>query len=438
MATIDEETKGDSAQSAGAPVNRDARPDPGVIEGEVAAREADESKPPRDSAAPEHAARPEPAPAARPPRTGARGFLGGALAGLIVSALGLGAGYTLLAPKADVSDNANRLSAIEAQVRRDNSTLAADTNGDRAAMANLEKRIGALEANAGASNATDLEQRVAALEASARASNIADLKKRVAALEAANAGKSAASDATQHLAAQEKDLRAEIDAARGAIPDLSARVAKLEADAQKASAASAGLAALAARVDKIETALAAPKTEAPTPYDKAAAMAIIAEAAGDRLRAGEPLAPDLAALKHLGVDAATLAPLEAVANGAPTNAALAASFNAVAPHVLAATSHQDTGSVADRFLAHLHDLVKVRDLNETPGDDPQALVSQVEALSRRGDIQGALASFGKLPAAGRQAAGDWPTLARLRQAADAALQSIREKAIAELAAGPKQ
>jgi hypothetical protein len=437
MATIDEETKGDPAESAGAPVNRGARPDPGVIEGEVAARDTNENAPPRDSAAPENAARPEAGPAARPQRAGARGFLGGALAGLIVSALGLGAGYTLLAPKADVSDNAARLSAIEAQVRRDNSTLAADANGERAAMANLEKRIGALEASAGASNTADLEQRVAALEASVRKSSTADLAKRVAALEAASAGNSAAGDATQRLAAQEKALRAEIDASRGAIPDLSARVAKLETDAQKASAASADLTALAARVDKIETALATPKPETPTRYDNAAAMAIIAEAAGNRLHAGEPLGPDLAALKHLGVDPATLAPLEAVANGAPTNAALAASFSAVAPHVLAATSHPDTGSVTDRFLAHLEGLVRVRDLNETAGDDPQALVSQVEAASRRGDINGALIAFGKLPESARQAAGDWPTLARLRQAADAALQSIREKAIAELAAGPK-
>ena len=96
-----------------------------------------------------------------------------------------------------------------------------------------------------------------------------------------------------------------------------------------------------------------------------------------------------------------------------------------------------TGGVADRFLAHLHNLVQVRDLNETAGDDPQALVSQIEAASRRGDIGGALAAFNKLPEAARQAAGDWPTLARARQAADAALQSIREAAIGQLAGGPK-
>ena len=129
--------------------------------------------------------------------------------------------------------------------------------------------------------------------------------------------------------------------------------------------------------------------------------------------------------------------LEAVVNGAPTNSALAASFNAVAPHVLAATSQPDTGSVTDRFLAHLHNLVKVRELNETAGDDPQALVSQIEAGSRRGDIGAALASFDKLPEAARKAAGDWPTLARARQAAEAALQSIREAAVGRLASGQK-
>ena len=129
--------------------------------------------------------------------------------------------------------------------------------------------------------------------------------------------------------------------------------------------------------------------------------------------------------------------LQAVVNGAPANSALAASFSAVAPHVLAATSPPETGSVSDRFLAHLHNLVKVRELNETAGDDPQALVSQIEAASRRGDIGAALASFDKLPEAARKAAGDWPTLARARAAAEAALQSIREAAVGQLAGGPK-
>jgi len=427
---IDEETQGDSAASAGAPVNRDARREPDVIEGEVTARDARENEPRSDAAAIDRAARPEAAPAASRSRTGARGFLGGALAGLIVSALAAGAGYTLLASKADVSEDANRLSEIEAQARRDNSALAADANRDRAAVGSLEKRLSAFEAAARAPGA-----------------GAAELEKRVAALEAANAenapNAATAADAAQRLAAQVKSLQGDVESARGEMSDLSARIAKLESES-KTNAAGPDLAALAARVDKIETALAGPKSEAraapetPSAADNAAPIAIVAAAMADKLGAGAPLGAEVAELERLGVDPAKLAPLRAVADGAPTGTALAASFHAVAPKVLAATSQEEQGSVTDRFLAHLHDLVRVRDLNETPGEDPQALVSQIEAMSRRGDVAGALASFDKLPAAARQAAGDWPTVARLRQAADAALHSIREAAVAQLAAGPKQ
>jgi hypothetical protein len=418
---VDEEIQDVSAGPTGAPVNRDARREPEVIEGEIAARESDDSGSPPGSATAENGADPRRAPA---PRTDIRSLLAGALGGLIVSALGLGAGYTLLASKADVSESANRLSALETQARQSNDAIVAEANRESAAVANLEKRIGALEASAGASSAADLD-------------------KRVMALEAASAASGAASEATQRLAAQAKDLRADVDAEKREVPELSARVAKLESDAPKANAAGPDLAALAARVDKIEGALSAPKSETraaaekPAAADDATAIAIIAEVAEERLRSGAGFGPELAALQRLGVDSAALAPLQAVVNGAPTNGALAASFSAVAPHVLAATAPAEQGSVTDRFLAHLHNLVRVRELNETAGDDPQALVSQIEAGSRRGDIGAALASFDKLPEAARKAAGDWPTLARARQAAEAALQSIREAAVVRLAGGPK-
>ena len=420
---VDEEIKDVSAGPTGAPVNRDARHEPEVIEGEIAAREADESVSSRDPTGTETSANPRPA-AKAPPRAGARSLLAGAVGGIVVSVLGLGAGYSLLTSKADGSDTENRLGALEAQARQTSEALGAEANRESVAVAALDKRISALESGAGASNTADLD-------------------KRVAALEAASAGNGAASEATQSLATQAKDLRADVDAEKSQLPDLSARVAKLESDAPKASAAGSDLAALAARVDKVEGALAAPKSETrvaaeqPAAADNPTTIAIIAEVAEERLRSGAAFGPELAALQRLGVDAAALAPLQAVVNGAPTNSALAASFSAVAPHVLAATSQPDTGSVTDRFLTHLHNLVKVRELNETAGDDPQALVSQIEAASRRGDIGAAVASFDKLPEAARKAAGDWPTLARARQAAEAALQSIREAAVGQLAGGQK-
>ncbi len=419
---VDEEIKDVSDGPTGAPVNRDGRREPEVIEGEIAARDPDDSASSPDPTAAQTKA--DARTARAPPRPGARSLLAGAVGGLVVSVLGLGVGYSLLTSKADGPDTADRLGALEAQARQTNEALGAEANRDSAAVAALEKRVSALEASAGASNPAGLD-------------------KRMTALEAASAGNSAASDATQRLAAQAKDLRTEVDAEKGELPELSARVAKLESDTPKASAAGPDLAALAARVDKVEGTLAAPKNETRVTEEKLAAadnattIAIIAEVAEERLRSGAAFAPELAALQRMGVDAAALAPLQAVANGAPTNNALAASFNAVAPHVLAATAQPDTGSVTDRFLAHLHNLVKVRELNETAGDDPQALVSQIESASRRGDIGAAVAAFDKLPEAARKAAGDWPALARARQAAEAALQSIREAAVGRLASGPK-
>jgi hypothetical protein len=420
---VDEEITDVSAGPTGAPVNRDARREPEVIEGEIAASEAEDRKSSPYTTATETSADPRPA-ASAAPRRSAGSLVAGAIGGLIVSALALGAGYMFLTPKTDGSDIADRLSALETQSRQNADAIAAETNRENAAVAPLEKRISALEAKPSASNNADLE-------------------KRVAALEAASAGNGASSDATQRLAAQAKDLRADIDAEKGQLPDLSARVAKLESEAQKPGNSGPDPAALAARIDKVEAALAAPKNETNAAEEKLAAadhtttIAIVAEVAEERLRSGAGFGPELAALQRLGVDSAALAPLEAVVNGAPTNSALAASFDAVAPHVLAATAPPEQGSVTDRFLAHLHGLVKVRELNETAGDDPQALVSQIEAACRRGDIGAALASFDKLPETARKAAGDWPTLARARHAAEAALQSIREAAVGQLAGGSK-
>ena len=423
---VDEEAQDVSTGPAGAPPNRDRRPDPAVIEGEIAGPGTDEREPRAAATGPESAADPQPARAGEPPRGRFRGILAGAIAGLVVSALAIGAFYSLLAPGGD-EDSANRLAELEAQTQRATAALEAEAQRDSAAVGSLDKRVTALEAGAGSSSVTELDKRVAALEKAT-----ADSGSNVAA--AAQAAQQAA-----QLATQIKDLRADIDAARGEIPGLAARVAKLETEGPKTN--DADLSALAARLDKIEAALAAPKSETrvpaekPAPADNAAALAIIAGAIADRLAAGAPIATEVAAIQRLGVDPAELAKLQAAANGAMTGSALAASFQAIAPKVLAAASPGESGGVLDRLLAHIRGLVRVHDLGESAGDNPEAIVAQIEADCRRGDISGALAAFEKLPEAGRQAAGDWPTKARARLGADAALQSIREAAIGRLAGG---
>ena len=423
---VDEETQDVSAGPAGSPPNRDARRDPGVIEGEMAARAPDDRQPPPSAApAPEGAAQPRPQPAAEPQRTGARSVLAGALAEFIVSALALAAGYSLLAPKADVAENADRLAEVEAQTQRGNAALDAEAKRDSAALSSLDKRVGALEAGAGTSGVADLDKRVSALEAAN-----ADYAPKAAAV----------AQADQQLATQVKDLRADIDAARGEIPGLAARVAKLETGAPTANGgpifppSPPGSTSSRRRSPRRRAKPASPprSRRPPTTPRRSRSSQARLRIGSLRARRSEPrsrrfsvsgsIRPDWRRCKRW--------PRE--------------------PRPGALWPHRSTrlrrgfwlprrrkrkAGIVDRLLAHLRSLVQVRDLNDTTGDDPQATVSRIEAASRRDDISGALAAFDKLPEAARQAAGDWPVKARARQAADAALQSIREAAIGRLAGG---
>jgi hypothetical protein len=415
---VEDESRDVASEAAqGAPVNRDKRTEPGVIDGEIASHGSDEK---RETSAVEAQAPPD---AVAPERRGPgafRAFLAGGLGGLIVSAIAAGAGYVFLSPGADLAQSdASRLAALEA--------LAPN---QKAAVAGLDKRVGALEA-------------------SNSASTLAALDKRISALAAANGGDSskidAAAQAAQGAATEVNDLKGDVDEARTLLPALSARVAKLESNASQPQAAAAGpeIADLANRISKVEAALAAPKTETraapekPTAGDNPAPIAIVVEALHEKLTAGAPFGTELAALQSLGIDPLKLAPLKALANGGPTNAALAASFGAIAPKALAAAAGGAKGSVWDRFLAHIRGLVQIHELSETAGDDPDALVSQIEAESRRGDWTAALAAFEKLPEPTRRAAAEWAAEAGARQQADQTLQSIRESAIEKLAAGGK-
>ena len=144
-------------------------------------------------------------------------------------------------------------------------------------------------------------------------------------------------------------------------------------------------------------------------------MAIVAEALHDKLVAGAPFPGELAALASLGVDSEKLAPLKPMAEGGPSGATLSSAFAQLAPSILAAAAKRDGGSISDRFLDHLRGLVVVHDLSEKTGDDPDALVTQVEALSRPGDLTGALAAFARLPEHARKVAAGWAAEAGRRK-----------------------
>jgi hypothetical protein len=406
-----------------APVNRDKKADPPVIDGE--AMRVDEGGT-KTTATPNGSEIPSPsAPPERPSPGTLRPLALGAVGGFIVSALVVAGGYYALAPKADVAqEGAGRLDSLEAQAQR----AGEEAKRQSAELAAIDKRL-------------------AALEGSNPAGALAGLDKRIGGLEASNAALApridAAAKAAEAASGGAKSLRADVDAVRSQISALSDRIAKLESAAPQAGAAAPEISALGGRLDKVEAALAAPKTETraasekPASGDNPAAIALVAEALRDKLAAGLPYAAEFAALQKLDVPPDKLAPLRALADGGPNDQALAASFDALTPKVMLAASRREEGGVMDRFLAHVRGLVQERDLNETPGDDPAALMSQIEAESRGGNVNAAVAAFEKLPQEARQAASAWAAEARARQAADQALASIRGEAIEKLAAGGK-
>jgi hypothetical protein len=451
---VDEESQDVAPESAGgAPFNREGRGDPGVVEGE-APRDDGEDAPSQEGSGPaspaEEAVRaapssPEaeggPTSRARPGVLGA--FLSGALGGLVVAAVAGAAGYYyLVALKSDLAEtNASRLTSIESQAQREVSAIAGlerrvgalEGTSSESALAAIDKRLGALQsANA------DLEKRVGGLEGTSSANALAAVDKRLGALQSANAEEApkiaAATQATQALTGEVKNLRADVDAARGEIPGLQTRLVKLESGPPQAVAAD--LSAVTDRIDKIEAKLAAPKK--PSAGDNPAAVAIIAESLGDKLANGAPFPTELAGLERLGVEPAKLTALKAVVDGAPSDTALADAFAAVRSKVVAAAAPAEADrGIVDRFEARLRGLIQVRKLNETAGDDPQALAARIEADSRRGDVSGALAAFAKLPERSRQAASSWASAAEARRAAEAALQTIRETAVTQLAESGK-
>src|SRR6202034_4328435 len=140
-------------------------------------------------------------------------------------------------------------------------------------------------------------------------------------------------------------------------------------------------------------------------------------------------------LSRLGADGAALATLKPYSDtGAPTAAALAASFAKIAPSLVAADNPETRDGVMDRMLDHVRKLVRVRAVGEVAGDDPAALVSQIQAALARGQSDQAVGLYARLPEARRKPGADWARIADAGVAADAAAASLRGGAIGRLAA----
>ena len=90
------------------------------------------------------------------------------------------------------------------------------------------------------------------------------------------------------------------------------------------------------------------------------------------------------------------------------------------------------GGFLDRLQANAERLVRIRPVDEVPGDDAATVVNRIEVRAARSDVAGALSELGKLPAATRTPAEDWIKRAEAQQVALEAARRLAGDALIAL------
>jgi len=251
---------------------------------------------------------------------------------------------------------------------------------------------------------------------------------RLSKLESATASRAPAADPAMasRLAAAEKAaktladtttaLSGRVDAAETAQRDLNARVERLNAAV---------------------TALQAAARETAGGADRASRLAIVATALRDAVVRGAPFAVELAAVKPLA-PAGALNGLEPFAvSGVPTDLALGADLaSIVRPMLRAAPPPPQSGGFLDRLQANAERLVRIRPIDETGGDERNAVLSRIVQRAERGNIAGAQAELAKLPPADRASTEAWTAKVQARDKALDASRRLAADAVAALNATP--
>jgi len=328
---------------------------------------------------------------------------------------------------------AGRLTGLESQVR-DLAARPQPSAVDPKALADLAARVGAAEQ--AMARLADLDARVTKAEAAAAAPRPAQadpaLTSRVTALEAAVRPLAELGQRVEAASAAARDAKTRADAAFEAAQKSSAVAPAQAADHKEIEALVARVAALEQAAKGVEEKIARAALSAGA--DRAGRLAFVAVALRSAVERGEAFAQELAAVKPLVPDAAATAPLEPfAATGVPRTAALARELSQLTGPMLNAAGTPRDGGIMDRLAQNAERLVRIRPINEAPGDDPATVVARADAKATHGDLSGALAELGALPAPVRAPAQAWMKKAEAQIAALAAARALADNAVAALA-----
>lgn len=168
---------------------------------------------------------------------------------------------------------------------------------------------------------------------------------------------------------------------------------------------------------------------------QAAAGALAAAALMEAAQTSRPFPEELAALSAVSPPSTDLRSLKSYAEtGAPSRAALAASFPEYAAHAAsAARTPQEGAGLLARIGHALSRVVTVRRVGETAGSGVDATLAKAETQVEEGDIVAALATLDRLPPAGRAALAPWRARAERRADIDRGVAQVRAQALEDLA-----
>jgi hypothetical protein len=224
-----------------------------------------------------------------------------------------------------------------------------------------------------------------------------------------------------------RETRERVDAMAKTLGELSQRAGG--ADRTQVEQLAGRIAALERAGKTMETEL---RSENAT-SDRAVRLAVATSALKSAAERGTPFTAELAAVRPQ-VEAKVLEPLSAFASsGVPSTAALAQELSALVPALLrVANPQQQDGTLLDRLQSGAGRLVRIRPIDEAPGDDASAVIARIEGKAKRADISGALEDLAKLPPNVRAPADAWVKKMQARSAALDAAQKLAADAFAAL------
>ena len=234
-----------------------------------------------------------------------------------------------------------------------------------------------------------------------------------------------------------RDAREKANATAAAGAELTQRMARL-GSASELEASTNRIAALERMVASMQADLA--KRGVGETGDRPVRLAVTATALNAAVERGDAFAVELAAAKQFAPDASTtLAPLEPfAASGLPSAAALSRELMGLLGTLAQASGTTPReGGFLERLQANAERLVRIRPLDEPPGDDPTAVLTRIEQRAAQADVPGALAELTKLPAPARASAQAWIAKAQARLAALAASRRFATDAYAALGKMPE-